>query len=188
VLVVGIGNPLRGDDGVGPGVAARLAALLEARGALVLEVHQLLPELAEDVACASQVVLVDAVAGRAPGSVRVEELLTGTAAGAGGVREALAGGAFSHGFGCAGLLALAGALYGSAPAARLVGVGIAGTEPGAALSPEVRRALPRAAQAVLEAIEEMRRAPEPVPAAPRDPSPAAPPEPSPATPREPSRA
>lgn len=67
-LVIGIGNPLRGDDGAGP----RLVELLEARGARAdcLAVHQLTPELAETVAEHDPVVFVDA-------SVRVRSLTIG---------------------------------------------------------------------------------------------------------------
>ncbi|MCP9792152.1 hydrogenase maturation protease [Vulcanococcus limneticus Candia 3F8] len=63
-LVIGIGNSLRQDDGVGWRVAEVLAARVEA-GALaqleVLAVQQLTPELVEPIAAASAVVLVDAV-------------------------------------------------------------------------------------------------------------------------------
>jgi hydrogenase maturation protease len=56
-LVVTVGNTLRGDDGV----AHRVADLLGCRpGVEVRRVHQLTPELAEDMAHARTVVLVDA--------------------------------------------------------------------------------------------------------------------------------
>ena len=58
-LVVCWGNPLRGDDGAGSRVAAELARDAELR-ATVLDVHQLTPELAEDLAAATRVVFVDA--------------------------------------------------------------------------------------------------------------------------------
>ena len=63
-LVIGIGNTLRQDDGVGWRVAEALAARVEA-GALVgleaLAVQQLTPELVEPIAAAGALVLVDAV-------------------------------------------------------------------------------------------------------------------------------
>lgn len=56
-LVVAVGNTLRGDDGVGH----RVADLLGARpGVEVTRVHQLMPELAEEMARATTVVFVDA--------------------------------------------------------------------------------------------------------------------------------
>jgi hydrogenase maturation protease len=58
VLVIGYGNELRGDDGIG----AHLARAAAARWPQVraLAVHQLTPELAEAVADASRVIFVDA--------------------------------------------------------------------------------------------------------------------------------
>ena len=56
-LVVAVGNTLRGDDGV----AHRVADLLGAHpGVEVRRVHQLTPELAEEMARATTVVFVDA--------------------------------------------------------------------------------------------------------------------------------
>jgi hydrogenase maturation protease len=49
-LVIGIGNPLRGDDGVGWYLVAGLG----------LQRHQLTPELAETVAAAERLLVVDA--------------------------------------------------------------------------------------------------------------------------------
>jgi hydrogenase maturation protease len=60
VLVVGYGNTLRGDDGVGYQVAETVAEwrLPQVRS---IAVHQLLPELAADIAEVEIVVFVDAV-------------------------------------------------------------------------------------------------------------------------------
>lgn len=58
-LIVGIGNTLRGDDGI----AARVLELLGGRVTAGVElkcVHSLLPELSADVASFEQVVFVDA--------------------------------------------------------------------------------------------------------------------------------
>lgn len=51
ILVIGIGNPLRGDDGAGPDAAQRLHALWRAQGIAhrLLIVQQLTPEIAEDL-------------------------------------------------------------------------------------------------------------------------------------------
>lgn len=58
-LVIGYGNSLRGDDGVGPWVAEQVAEwnLPEVRS---LSVHQLTPELAAEVAEAEVVFFIDA--------------------------------------------------------------------------------------------------------------------------------
>ena len=58
-LVIGFGNTLRQDDGVGPHIAERVAAW-NRPGVRALAVQQLLPELAETLATARQVIFVDA--------------------------------------------------------------------------------------------------------------------------------
>jgi hydrogenase maturation protease len=65
VLVIGYGNTLRGDDGIGAAVAeAIIAAALPGVGVIVA--HQLTPELAADLAEARRVVFVDAAVGGEP--------------------------------------------------------------------------------------------------------------------------
>ena len=60
-LVIGYGNPLRSDDGVGAKVAAAVEEL-HLPGVVALVRHQLTPELAEPVSEARAVVFVDAAA------------------------------------------------------------------------------------------------------------------------------
>lgn len=55
-FVVAVGNTLRADDGV----AHRVADFLDLPGLMVRRVHQLTPELAEEIARAPIVVFVDA--------------------------------------------------------------------------------------------------------------------------------
>jgi|ERR1041385_4300432 hydrogenase maturation protease len=59
LLVIGYGNDLRGDDAVGPAVAAAVEQM-RLDGVRVLIQHQLTPELAEPVSRARAVVFVDA--------------------------------------------------------------------------------------------------------------------------------
>lgn len=59
ILVIGYGNELRGDDGLGPLVAKSVAAA-NIPGVRVLTARQLLPEFAADLAQARLVVFVDA--------------------------------------------------------------------------------------------------------------------------------
>jgi hydrogenase maturation protease len=59
VLIIGYGNELRGDDGLGPFVAESIAAA-KLPGVLVKMVMQLLPELAADLVEARLAVFVDA--------------------------------------------------------------------------------------------------------------------------------
>jgi hydrogenase maturation protease len=145
VLVVGYGNTLRGDDGLGWRVAARLAEDPRLAGAEVLAHHQLTPELALDVARASLVVLVDARAdGGTPGSVRVRRV----AARQDGMT------AWSHQLDPAALAGLASALYGAVPPVYLVSVGGAWFDDGEGLSPALEQALPRVADTVAQLVAE----------------------------------
>ena len=158
VLVIGYGNTLRSDDGVGWHAAVLLAAdprLAASSGpgdsrALgpveVLARHQLTPELALDMSRASLVVLIDASADDPPGAVVVRSVAAEAQAGGGGP------GASSHHVGPGELLAVALELYGAAPTAFIVRVGAAHMEVGESLSPEVAAALPAAVDAVVEIV------------------------------------
>jgi hydrogenase maturation protease len=58
ILVIGFGNTLRGDDGVGQHVAAAVAKW-QVSGLSVRAAHQLTPELAEPISRADMVIFVD---------------------------------------------------------------------------------------------------------------------------------
>ena len=154
VLVVGYGNELRSDDGVGPAIAdrlardPRLAADPRLAGVDVRTAHQLTPELAFDMSRVSLLVLVDAAEDRAPGTVSVRRV------------EATdeAGPAMTHQIDPAALAGLARELFGFAPSIVTVGVGAATFEVGETLSPVVEDAVPRAVEAVVAAIAEHGRA------------------------------
>ncbi len=61
-LIIGYGNPLRADDGLGPLLAEKLAAALPEKTAKVVTAHQLTPELALEIAAPEidRVLFVDA--------------------------------------------------------------------------------------------------------------------------------
>ena len=136
-LVVAVGNPLRGDDGVGAAVVERARADGLLDGAVVRSVIQLTPELAADVADAAVVVIVDARVGGPAGRAEWAEVL---AAPGGGARPAL-----SHHLSPAALLGLAAFAYGRVPPAFTLTVGGSCFEPGAGLSPGVAAAVDAAA-------------------------------------------
>jgi hydrogenase maturation protease len=124
-LVICLGHPLRGDDGFGPAVAARLRD----RGFPVdrlRTVDGLLPELAADVAAADAVLFVDAAADLGHGEVRVAPVPVGAVAPR-----------WTHSLSPSDLLALAAAVYGRVPPATLVAAGGHCWDVGAALSPEL---------------------------------------------------
>jgi hydrogenase maturation protease len=109
VLIVGYGNRMRSDDGVGPRAAQRLAGL----GYDALEEHQLTPELAERVSSARLVIFIDADVAAPPGEIAVTRL-----AAAPGFPPVT-----RHFCSPPELLSLARELYGGAPPAAMIGIG-----------------------------------------------------------------
>jgi hydrogenase maturation protease len=72
-LIVGIGNPLRCDDGLGWAVAEQLARDGEMDCA-IQTVHQLTPELAQSMAAVKLAVMIDASYEGEPGELRLRAL------------------------------------------------------------------------------------------------------------------
>lgn len=58
-LVIACGNPLRGDDGVGP-AAADIVKSWQLPGTKVLAVHQLVPELIDELKSVQRALFIDA--------------------------------------------------------------------------------------------------------------------------------
>jgi len=112
VLVIGVGNPLRGDDGLGWHVIRGLRAALPAGGTELIACYQLTPELAEPVARARRVIFVDAADGEEPGAINVQPVDPGSSTPA----------AFSHQLDPPALMHYAKQLYGSQPEAWTVSV------------------------------------------------------------------
>jgi hydrogenase maturation protease len=132
LLILGCGNPLRGDDAVAWRAAELLADSLRDTDALVRTSHQLTPELAEAISQARQVIFLDADCGRRPGEVALRALKPASS-----LSEL-----FTHQLTPERLLALAKRLYGRCPEAVLISVGAGSFDFGAALSPQVEAALP----------------------------------------------
>jgi hydrogenase maturation protease len=148
VLVVGYGNSLRTDDGVGWHAARLLAGDPRLAGARVMAQHQLLPELAVDVSRASLVVLVDAAADGDPGAVsvrRVQQRRTETAT-------------WSHHLDAESLAGLAKDLYGAVPPIVLVSVAAGSFAEGDRLSGALERALPEVVEVVADVVAGRHRA------------------------------
>ena len=101
-LYIGYGNSLRGDDGVGLFVAQRLQGLA---------VHQLTPDLAEPISQAAKVIFIDADVTLAPGEVCRAPVVETQAS-------------LGHHCTPGELLAIARTLYGAAPPAGLISIGI----------------------------------------------------------------
>jgi len=142
ILIVGYGNALRSDDGLGWHAAALLADDPRLGGAQVLWQHQLTPELAYDISQASLAVLIDVSVEQEPGAISVRRL------------DASPGNssAWSHHVDPAALVALAGELWNAAPDVFVVSVGAASLEVGDRLSPAVAAALPAVVDAVVALV------------------------------------
>ena len=125
MLIIGFGNPLRGDDAMGPIAAERLGGLA---------VHQLTPEMAEEIASADAVLFLDADATLAAGEVVLTPLLPGDAE-------------MTHHASPAGLLQLARRVYGGSPKAWVIGMGGADFGLREGLTPAAERAVARALEA-----------------------------------------
>jgi len=165
-LVVGFGNELRGDDGVGQVVAeavwSRRHGVPALAGAAFIWCAQLLPEVALDLSGASFAVFVDAACdGSAPGSVHLRRLdhevagkdRVGQVAGAWGCWVDLSPTA---------LLSLSAQLFGAAPPAVLVTVSVDAPMTWVGLSPVISAAVPAAVGAVERAIASWQDGSEPV--------------------------
>ena len=139
ILVIGYGNPLCGDDGIGPYAVEQLelGADAEARGDVeCLTFRQLTPELAEPISRADTVIFVDAAAGGAPGYITCRELMPLARP------PITAPGAFTHHVKVAVLLENARLLYGKYPPAYLYTVSGENFNLGDSFSSEVEAALP----------------------------------------------
>lgn len=143
-LVLACGNTLRGDDGVGPWLAAwaeeRFAASPDV---LAIYRQQWTPDLAEDIARVDSVLFLDCSIESAPGQVNIKSVAPAVPA----------SGLATHHVGAPELLTLARDLYGSTPrSALLLTVGAGSTDLGESFSPDVTAALPYACSLIDEAI------------------------------------
>jgi len=110
-LIIGCGNPLRGDDGLAWHAIAHLSRRARLRRTPMICCHQLVPELADYIKGATRVIFIDArvAPGREhpPGTVSVEKLEA---------RPADAS-PIAHHLDPSGLLSFADRVYGSRPEA-----------------------------------------------------------------------
>jgi hydrogenase maturation protease len=141
VLVIAWGNPLREDDAVAWHVLEGLRSLKPRRTLPLMKLrhaHQLAPEMAECVSKAQGVVFIDARRDGQPGEIRCEV-----------IAPSAGSNPLAHSLSPQALLLFAEQLYGRAP--RAVVLSIAGERfgMGEALSPVVRRAIPRAIRTVV---------------------------------------
>jgi len=131
VLIIGYGNPLRHDDGLGWLAAQRLTGLCD--GVDIIAMLQLTPELAEPIAKARCVIFVDASRTLTPGDVETDVLEA---------EEMEHAGLMTHHVSPGILLTMAHVLYGHCPMAYQFAMGGEHFELGDGFSPVVERAFP----------------------------------------------
>jgi hydrogenase maturation protease len=134
ILIIGWGNPLRGDDGLGWRATELLREVLPPAEITVRVSHQLMPEFAEEISRSDLVILIDAACdNNVAGEVRFERVEPRRSPAA----------AFSHEMDPPALLAMAESLYDACPEAFFFSVAGRSFGYGEGLSPEVQAALPR---------------------------------------------
>ncbi len=135
-IVIGVGNTLRRDDGLGPFIAGSLPPI---PGVITLAVHQLTAELTEQLSPVDRVLFIDA--SMTDEQIQLKRITE---------RNAPPG----HVFAPAALLDLARVIHGSAPEGWLLSVPGYDFDFGEQLSSQAAVLLPIAKQAVLEWINE----------------------------------
>ena len=138
-LLIAFGNPLRSDDGIAWRVAEEIRRTAPA--VAILRVHQLTPELAEDVSRAGNIIFIDAARDGEPGEVRFNTV----AADATSLH-------FSHSLEPPHVLAICKQLYGAGPRGFLISIAGECFDHGEAPSVSAINALPRAVAMVKELL------------------------------------
>ena len=134
-LILGYGNTLRKDDGLGVYTAETLGSLSLPNDVEIRTYHQLSPELSFILAQVDHAIFIDAASdsnGEKPGTIHTRTLQPRTSQ----------PGSITHHFDPETLLAMAETLYGHAPQAMLFSVTAASFDLEEGLSPEVTTALP----------------------------------------------
>ena len=144
MLVIGYGNSIRGDDGVGVAAAEQLnETLLQNSPVRVLACQQLTPELASEISKAGRVIIIDAAKGETPGQITVNKIEPNNNSSA-----------FTHELTPSALLACAQELYGKHPATFLVSVIGYSFDFSDELSPTLKQVMPEVLARVRELIDQ----------------------------------
>jgi hydrogenase maturation protease len=144
ILIIGYGDLLRSDDGVGQRIVASLSYRIQHPEVGFIACHQLMPELADPVSSARHVVFVDASMGGTPGHIQFHSIdpLPTTAA-------------FTHHLTPEGLLALARNWYGTSPHSTMITLCGEHFGYGELLSPSLNAVLPALLHYMQQGIEMM---------------------------------
>ena len=131
LLIIGVGNPLRSDDGLGLHVVNELSREPLPDDIQIIATQQLTPELSDFASHAQQVLFIDAAHGGRPGTFKCEQILPSATPGR-----------HSHDMSPAGILKLAQELYGRCPPAYLLTIAGESFAAGDALSAAVVASIP----------------------------------------------
>jgi hydrogenase maturation protease len=144
VLVIAYGNPLRCDDGVAWQAAEEVRRKLPSLAEVVC-VHQLAPELAEEISRAGTVIFLDATGDGNPGKVACQP-----------VSPECTPARFSHHLSPAQLLALCEQLYDVRPRGFLISISGQCFDHGEGLTPAVINALPQSVAVVSDLVRRLK--------------------------------
>ncbi len=144
ILIIGYGNPLRGDDAIGHQIAEMMEQQLHSKDVEVKTVYQLTPELVEIISKVQVVIFIDAGIEGIPGTIKQE------------IVQAEPGiGVFTHNVSPKTLLCASLALYGAAPSGLLISIAGESFDYGYKLSPQLDRILPDLADQVEEIVNDV---------------------------------
>ena len=149
VLIVGYGNPLRGDDALGWEIAGRLVTSIQGEPVEVLALNQLTPELSELISEVELVIFIDASHIGNPGSWTCESVEP----------NATSSQTLGHHLTPMSLLAYAQTIFKASPRALLVSVAGESFDCRQELTPAVAAALPAVEQFVREQIAPLTQIP-----------------------------
>ncbi len=142
ILIVGIGNRLRSDDGVGWYLATELSREMLRDDVHIIATQQLTPEISEMASRAERVLFIDASASGEPGALKSQQIVPATISSH-----------HSHEVSPTEVLKLAQDLYSRCPSAYLLTIGGESFSTGDSLSPSVAAALASAKAEILRFID-----------------------------------
>jgi hydrogenase maturation protease len=141
-MIIGYGNPLRGDDAVGYHAARMLSDVVSQKEIVIRTCHQLTPELAPEISTFEKVIFIDASVGENAGTLKVSQLN----------HSDISERTISHHFDPESVLTCSHILYGRVPEAYLVTITANSFGYLEDLSAPVKLRLPELTQAVLRII------------------------------------
>jgi hydrogenase maturation protease len=142
ILVIGYGNTLRRDDGLGKVAVQRIESLVQDHEVKFMVVHQMGIELAEDLRDADLAIFIDAHVGDEPGMLKETKVIPDNAAPE----------SFSHHLSPGVLLGCVEALYNTHPETVVFSIAADSFDYGEGLSPSVEATLPVLIDKVLARI------------------------------------